>query len=36
MNLTDQDEQIIKDHLERGEALPPKYKLLAVTLRWTV
>lgn len=27
MNLTDRDKQIIKDHIDRGEPLPPKYKL---------
>ncbi|HUY26118.1 MAG TPA: hypothetical protein VMV27_01750 [Candidatus Binataceae bacterium] len=28
MNLTDQDKQVIRDHLDRGEPLPQKYKLL--------
>jgi len=27
MNLTDRDKQIIKEHIDRGEPLPPKYKL---------
>ncbi|MEI9478348.1 MAG: site-specific DNA-methyltransferase, partial [Deltaproteobacteria bacterium] len=28
MNLTDRDKQIIKDHIDRGEPLPPKYKVM--------
>jgi DNA modification methylase len=27
MNLTERDKQIIKEHIDRGEPLPPKYKL---------
>jgi hypothetical protein len=27
MNLTERDKQIVKDHMDRGEPLPPKYKL---------
>ena len=27
MNLSDRDRQIIKDHVDRGEPIPPKYKL---------
>jgi len=27
MNLTDRDKEIIKAHLDRGEALPARYKL---------
>lgn len=28
MNLTDRDKHIIKDHIDRGEPLPPKYKVI--------
>ncbi|MGH8011312.1 MAG: DNA methyltransferase, partial [Candidatus Binataceae bacterium] len=28
MNLTERDKQLIREHIERGEPLPPKYKLL--------
>jgi DNA modification methylase len=28
MNLTDRDKQIIKDYIDRGEPLPPKYKVM--------
>ncbi len=28
MNLTDRDKQIIKEHIDRGEPLPPKYKVM--------
>jgi len=28
MNLTDRDKQIIKDHIDRDELLPPKYKVM--------
>lgn len=28
MNLSDRDKQIIKDHIDRGEPLPPKYKVM--------
>lgn len=28
MNLTDRDKEIIKDHIDRGEPLPAKYKLM--------
>lgn len=28
MNLTDRDKQIIKEHMDRGEPLPPKYKVM--------
>jgi hypothetical protein len=28
MNLTDRDKQIIKEHIDRGEPLPPKYRLM--------
>ncbi len=28
MNLTDRDKHIIKDHIDRGEPLPPKYKVM--------
>ena len=28
MNLTDRDKQIIKDAIDRGEPLPPRYKLM--------
>jgi hypothetical protein len=27
MNLTERDKEIIKDHIDRGEPLPAKYKL---------
>ncbi len=27
MNLTDRDKELIKAHLDRGEALPARYKL---------
>ncbi len=28
MNLTDREKEIIKGHIDRGEALPAKYKLV--------
>lgn len=28
MNLSERDRQIIKEHIDRGELLPPKYKLM--------
>jgi hypothetical protein len=28
MNLTDRDKEIIKGHIDRGEPLPAKYKLM--------
>ena len=28
MNLTDREKEIIKAHIDRGEALPAKYKLM--------
>ena len=28
MNLTERDKQIVKEHLDRSEPLPPKYKLM--------